>query len=370
MSRHSPLHERHLASGAKLADFAGWELPLTYQHGTLAEHKACRQDAAAFDVSHLGTLEVSGPGALAALQWCLTNDLGRISVGEAQYTHLLEPTEAWVIDDIIVWWLGDDDFRVLPNASNTAEVADILLASSDEAAGAGITGAQDWQLEVEDVTHTRALIALQGPKARERLSGLSSGAAEASGVGRFGVATFEYSGAKCYVAGTGYTGEDGVECDVPEAVAPEFWDEVLSLGFEPAGLAARDVLRLEAGFPLHGHDLGPGITPLNARLGWVVGWKKGEFRGRDVLAAQKEAGVSEHLLGLAAEGRRPLRDKQAVFLDGKQVGEITSGGYSPILERGIALAMLDAGVSVGDKVTVSERELAAEVVKPPFVPLG
>lgn len=369
MPQYSPLHKRHQASGAKLADFAGWELPLTYEQGTLAEHKACRQDAAVFDVSHLGTLEVSGPGSLDALQWCLTNDLGRISEGEAQYTHLLDPSEAWVIDDIIVWWMGDDDFRVLPNASNTTAVADVLRASSEEAAAAGIDGAQGWQLKVEDVTQTRALIALQGPKARQRLSGLSSGAG-ASEVGRFGVATFEYSGVKCFVAGTGYTGEDGVECDVPESVAPEFWDEVLSLGFEPAGLAARDVLRLEAGFPLHGHDLGPGITPLNAKLGWVVGWKKGEFRGRDVLAAQKEAGVSEHLLGLVAEGRRPLRDKQAVFLDGRQVGEINSGGYSPILERGIALAMLDAGVSVGDKVVVSERELAAEVVKPPFVPLG
>jgi len=365
--KHSPLHERHLAGGAKLADFAGWELPLSYNSGTLAEHQACRQDAAAFDVSHLGTLEVSGEGVFDALQWCFSNDLSRISPGKAQYTHLLDPTDAWVMDDIIVWWVGDGSFRVLPNASNTETVAEVLRKSSAEAAQAGVAGAGAWQVQVENVTQNRALIALQGPRARQHLASLSERAAD---VGRFAVETFEFSGVRCFVAGTGYTGEDGVECEVPAVVAEEFWEQVLSLGFEPAGLGARDLLRLEAGLALHGHDLGPGITPLNARLGWVVGWKKNAFRGSQVLLAQKEAGVAQHLLGLVAQGRRPLRDGQAVWFEEEEVGRITSGGYSPILERGIALALLQAGVDLGSVVMVSDRQLPAEVVKPPFVPLG
>ena len=333
----------------------------------MAEHQACRQNAAAFDVSHLGTLEVTGAGVFDALQWCFSNDLRRISPGEAQYTHLLDPSAAWVVDDIIVWWVGEDDFRVLPNASNTQTVAETLLGCAAEASQAGLSEARDWQLSVQDVTQTRALIALQGPNARQLLQAVSEPVAQ---VGRFAVASFEFAGAPCYVAGTGYTGEDGVECEVPAEAAPEFWSRALELGFVPAGLAARDLLRLEAGFALHGHDLGTGITPLNARLSWVVGWQKTAFRGLEPLAAQKSQGVSQHLLGLVAEGRRPLRDKQVVLLAGEPVGEITSGGYSPVLERGIALAMLPVDVPIGAKVAVSDKQLPAEVVKPPFVPLG
>ena len=363
----SPLHAQHAAANAKLADFAGWELPLNYESGALAEHQACRQNAAAFDVSHLGTLEVKGPGVFDALQWCFSNDLRRISPGEAQYTHLLDPVAGWVIDDVIIWWVGEADFRVLPNAANTQVVAEVLLGCSAEASQAGLSEAKQWRLSVQDITQTRALIALQGPNARQLLQAVSEPVAQ---VGRFAVAGFEFAGMPCYVAGTGYTGEDGVECEVPAEVAPEFWNRALELGFAPAGLAARDLLRLEAGFPLHGHDLGPGITPLNARLNWVVGWKKTAFRGLEPLVSQKDQGVGQHLLGLVAQGRRPLRDKQPVLLAGEPVGEITSGGYSPVLERGIALAMLLAEVPLGAQVTVSDKQLAAEVVKPPFVPLG
>jgi len=363
----SPLHERHLASKAKLANFAGWELPVNYESGTLAEHKACRQDAAAFDVSHLGTLRVFGEGAFETLQWCLSNDLNRISVGQAQYTHLLDPSEAWVIDDIIVWWVGPNDFRVLPNASNTATAAEIFQNCSAEATQAGISDTAGWQVSVENVTSSRALIALQGPNSRQRLSGLSAAAAQ---VGRFAVASFEFLGTECFAAGTGYTGEDGVECEVPAGVAGDFWERVQALGFEPAGLGARDLLRLEAGFPLHGHDLGPDITPLNARMNWVVGWNKDFFRGKEPLAGQKSAGVDRHLLGLLGQGRRPLRDGQEVVFEGERVGQITSGGYSPSLERGIALAMLRVTVPLGAEVEIAGKRLSAEVVKPPFVSLA
>ena len=375
---HSPLHERHLAAGAKLSEFAGWEVPLNYEAGTLAEHKACREDAVAFDVSHLGTLLVRGGAAEAVLQWCFTNDLGRISPGRAQYTHLLDPDEAWVIDDIIVWWQEPEVFRVLPNAANTEEVATVLRGAVAEmseslAGGPGDGGADgseagdasgDADIEIADMTASRALIAVQGPRARERLASVSPAAA---GVARFGVGAFSFEGETCHAAGTGYTGEDGVECEVPAAVAPHFWDAVQAAGALPAGLGARDTLRLEAGFPLHGHELGPDITPVNARLNWVVGWDKPSFRGKEALVAQRTAGVARRILGLAGASRRPMRAGQEVKWEGRHAGELTSGGFSPSLESGIALAMLSADVPIGAEVEVGDRALKAQVVKPPFV---
>ena len=365
--RHSPLHERHLAAGAKLSEFSGWELPLNYEAGTLAEHKACREDAVVFDVSHLGTLLVAGAAAEAVLQWCFTNDLSRISPGRAQYTHLLDADEAWVMDDIIVWWQEPELFRVLPNAANTETVAEVLrgaTAEMPEGDGAVDAGAD---IEVTDITATRALIAVQGPRARERLAAVSPGAAE---VDRFGVGSFSFEGETCHAAGTGYTGEDGVECEVPSAAAPLFWDAVQAAGVLPAGLGARDTLRLEAGFPLHGHELGPDITPLNARLNWVVGWDKPSFRGREALARQRTAGVARRILGLAGASRGPMRSGQEVRWEGRHAGELTSGGFSPSLECGIALAMLTADVPIGEEVEVGDRSLKAQVTKPPFVAHG
>ena len=279
--RHSPLDAEHRALGAKLVDFGGWEMPLAYRSGTIAEHMACRTDAVAFDVSHLGTVRVDGDDALDRLQSALTNDLGKIAVGRAQYTHLLDD-DGSVLDDIIVWWVRERSFDVMPNASNTARVR-------------GAIGG-------DDVTATRAIIAVQGPRARERLATVSP---EAAAVPRFGVARVVWHGLDMTVAGTGYTGEDGVECAVPVEAASDLWRAVLSAGVVPAGLGARDTLRLEAALPLHGHELGPGITPLQAGLGWVVAWGKPSFRGRDALAAEKERGVSRRLRGMRVEGRRP-----------------------------------------------------------------
>lgn len=366
--RHSPLHERHLAAGAKLSEFSGWELPLNYEAGTLAEHKACRSDAVVFDVSHLGTLLVAGKAAKAVLQWCFTNDLGRVSPGRAQYTHLLDADEAWVMDDIIVWWQEPELFRVLPNAANTEIVAKVLLGAAAEAPRGAIVDAVDTDdIEVTDITAKRALIAVQGPNARERLASVSPAAAE---VARFSVDSFIFEGETCYVAGTGYTGEDGVECEVPAVSAPLFWDAIQAAGALPAGLGARDTLRLEAGFPLHGHELGPGITPLNARLNWVVGWDKPSFRGKDALASQHTTGVARRILGVVGASRRPMRSGQEVRWEGKHVGELTSGGFSPSLECGIAMAMLTADVPVGAEVEVGDRSLIAQVTRPPFVAHG
>lgn len=345
--RTSPLDAAHRALGAKMVPFGGWDMPLSYADGTIAEHKACRTAAVAFDVSHLGTVRVEGPGALERLQAALTNDLTKVAPGRAQYTHLLDEADASVLDDIIVWWLGDDVFDVMPNASNTERVV------------AAIGG--------DDVTATRAIIAVQGPEARERLATIAPAAAA---IGRFRVGTAAVAGATCTVAGTGYTGEDGVELAVPAEWAPLVWEELLGAGVVPAGLGARDTLRLEAALPLHGHELGPGITPLQAGLGWVVAWDKpGGFRGRDALVAEREQGVARRLRGLAVEGRRPPRAEQAVLVDGQLAGIVTSGNFSPVLGHGIALAFLPPDVAEGAEVAIDVRgeRVPAKVVKTPFV---
>jgi len=327
-------------------------MPLSYPGGTVAEHLACRERAVAFDVSHLGTVRVSGAGAFGALQEAFTNDLAKIAPGRAQYTHLLDPADAGVLDDLIVWWVDDDRFDVMPNASNTDRVRDAL-------GGAGVS--------VADVTAERAVIAVQGPAARALLGPV---APDAAAVAHFGVAGFAWRGAPCVAAGTGYTGEDGVEIAVPADRAPALWDAILAAGIPPAGLGARDTLRLEAGLPLHGHELGPGITPLQAGLGWVVAWSKPAFRGRGPLAAERARGVARRLRGLLCDGRQPPREGGAVLDGDAAVGVVSSGNFSPVLERGIALAFLPPGAADGDPfaIDVRGRRLAARVTRVPFVP--
>jgi len=349
--RRTPLLEAHRALGAKLVEFGGWEMPLAYPAGTLAEHRACRTGAVAFDVSHLGTVRIEGAGAFDRLQDALSNDLRRVSPGRAQYTHLLDPDDASVIDDLIVWWVDDDTFDVMPNASNTDRVV---------AAVGGV-----------DTTADRAVIAVQGPAARARLAEV---APEAAAVPRFGVTRFTWEGASCLAAGTGYTGEDGVECAVPATSAASLWSAVLGTGVVPAGLGARDTLRLEAGLPLHGHELGPGITPLQAGLGWVVGWDKETFRGRAALEVERRDGPRRRLVGLATEGRQPPREGAPVVCGDRVVGQVTSGNFSPMLGHGIALAFLDRGEDGigGTPLAVEQRgrRLPAAVVPTPFVKPG
>lgn len=358
--RSSPLESRHRALGGKLVPFGGWEMPLSYPSGTLAEHRACRNEAVVFDVSHLGTLRVSGPDAYERLQRAFTNDLARIGPGRTQYTHLLDD-DGSVLDDIIVWWTNDHSFDVMPNASNTDRVRDALSGSD---AGGGFQAGAGFK--ADDVTASRAVLAVQGPEARSQLAAVSPAASE---VARNCVAPVEWEGVSLTVAGTGYTGEDGVEIAVPAAAAEQLWDAVTETGILPAGLGARDTLRLEAGLPLHGHELGPGITPLQAGLGWVVRWDKPSFRGRDALAAEREQGVHRRLRGLRVEGRRPPREGQAVLRDGEVVGEVTSGNFSPMLETGIALAFVPPDADIGDELAVDMRGtlVPASVVKLPFV---
>ncbi|HVM40618.1 MAG TPA: glycine cleavage system aminomethyltransferase GcvT [Acidimicrobiia bacterium] len=351
--RRSPLDGQHRALGARMVPFGGWDMPIQYE-GVLEEHRRCRSDAVVFDVSHLGSVVVRGDDAFDALQGLFTNDLRRVAPGRAQYTHLLDPDDAHVVDDIIVWWLDDEDFLVIPNASNTGPALDAMRG----AVGAGG--------EVRDVTGERTLLAVQGPNAR---TVLGSVVPEAASVSRFHVASTEFGGHQIVVGGTGYTGEDGVELHVPNEAAADVWDALLAAGATPAGLGARDTLRLEMGYPLHGHELGPGITPLQAGLGWVVGWEKGDFRGRAALEAERERGVERLLTGVIAEGRQIPRQGCTVMVDGKPVGEVTSGNFSPTLERGIGLALLppDLDPATPAEIDVRGRTVSATVSDLPFV---
>jgi glycine cleavage system T protein (aminomethyltransferase) len=345
----SPLDAVHRELGARIVPFGGWEMPLEYPAGTLAEHMACRRAAVVFDVSHLGTVQLAGGGSLDTLQQALSNDLMKIGPGRAQYTHLLDDADGSVLDDIIVWWHpGDagDVFDVMPNASNTERVRDAIGG--------------------RETTHERAILAVQGPAAMELLAPEFP---EAAAVGRFRVAHATWSGVPCVIAGTGYTGERGVEIAVPAIAAAELWAAITAAGIQPAGLGARDTLRLEAGLPLHGHELGPGITPLQAGLGWVVAWGKPTFRGKAALEAERRAGVRRRLVGIATEGRRPPRAECPVLVDGEPVGEVTSGNFSPVLGHGIALGFVPPTLEEGTAVAIDVRgtALPGSIVKTPFV---
>jgi aminomethyltransferase len=322
-------------------------MPLAYPSGTLAEHAACRTGAVIFDVSHLGTVRVEGPKAFEQLQACLTNDLSRIAPGRAQYTHLLDESDASVLDDIIVWWVSDEVFDVMPNASNTDRVV------------AAIGGT--------DTTPTRAVIAVQGPQARAIVTTFCPGAAA---VKRFNVEEVQVCGFSCVVAGTGYTGEDGIEIAVPNEGAAAVWNALRDAGAIPAGLGARDTLRLEAGLPLHGHELGEGITSLQAGLEWVVAWNKPDFRGKSALASEKERGVARRLVGISIPGRRPARDGTRVLdASGSEIGFISSGNFSPTLGHCIAMAFVEPATKVGDPVSMDVRGtlIPGAVVATPFV---
>ena len=253
-----------------------------------------------------------------------------------------------MVDDIIVWWRPDDAdaFDVMPNASNTDGV---------RAAIGGV-----------DTTSERAVIAVQGPDAKALVS---TAFPAAGSVGRFRVAALDWHGVPCTVAGTGYTGEDGVEIAVPVEAAPELWRALADAGIPPAGLGARDTLRLESALPLHGHELGAGITSLQAGLGWVVAWNKPAFVGRDAALAERERGIARRLVGIETEGRRPARAGCAVSIDGNVVGEVTSGNFSPVLGHGIALAFVPPDTPEGAVVTIDVRgkDLPGRVVATPFV---
>ncbi len=357
-SLHSPLHDRHLALGAKLSEFGGWSMPLEYPTGVVAEHTAVRTGVGLFDVSHLGKATVTGPGAAAYVNATLSNDLGRIGPGRAQYTLCCDDETGGVVDDLIVYYRSDEDLLLVPNAANTAEVVRRLQASAPDG------------VEVTDQHRDYAVLALQGPRSDEVLAAVGL-------LGGFPYMSFgeqHLAGGPVTVCRTGYTGERGYELVAPNEVAGDLWDALLvagePYGITPCGLGARDTLRTEMGYLLHGQDVSMDITPVQARLGWAVGWKKEAFWGRDVLLAEREAGPRRRLYGLRATGRGIPRPGMGVSLTPDVLlGEVTSGTFSPTLRTGVGLALLSTVVEDGSQVGVDVRgrREVFDVVRPPFV---
>jgi aminomethyltransferase len=351
----SPLHDRHSGLGAKFAEFGGWEMPLEYSGGgVLKEHTSVRTGVGVFDVSHLGKARVRGAGAADFVNACLTNDLARIAPGKAQYTLCCDESGG-VVDDLIAYLFAGDHVFLIPNAANTAEVVRRLSA----AAPPGVT--------VTDEHQGYAVLAVQGPSSPDTLKAL--GLPTDHDYMSFSEATLD--GVDLIVCRTGYTGEVGFELVVPWNDAGTVWDALIAAGVRPCGLGARDTLRTEMGYPLHGQELSLDITPVQARSGWAVGWSKPEFWGRDALLKEKTEGPRRSLRGLELTGRGIPRGHMGVYAGSTLVGETTSGTFSPSKKVGIALALLDtsAGLAEGDLVEIDIRGRRAEarVVKPPFV---
>ncbi|MHB8190946.1 MAG: glycine cleavage system aminomethyltransferase GcvT [Ferrimicrobium sp.] len=353
MLQQTALYEDHIALGAKMTEFGGFSMPLSYPAGTLHEHRAVRTTSGVFDVSHLGTVEFMGPQAKAILQRTFTNDLDKIEPGRTQYTHLLAE-DGSVIDDIIVWWIAPDRFHVMPNASNTKNV--------QRAIGG------------KDITTERVVLAVQGPRAR---ACIASAFGDEVLVERNRLREVEIMGSLCVVAGTGYTGEPGMEITVPIERGGLVFRALIDAGCQPAGLGARDTLRLEAGLPLHGHELGAGITPLNANLGWVVAMDKGDFPGKQALLAQRQNGVDPILVGVSTGTRQPLRDGDTIYgsstdPQAQALGRVSSGGFSPMRQEGIGLAFLHnpQGHETGLSLRRGDRVVTIKQVPYPFVPFG
>lgn len=354
---HGPLEDRHRELGATFAEFGGWLMPVSYA-GTVAEHTATRNAVGLFDVSHLGKALVRGPDAAQFVNSAFTNDLDRIQPGKAQYT-LCCTESGGVVDDLIAYYVGPDEIFLVPNAANTAAV----VAALQKAAPAG--------LSISDEHRSYAVLAVQGPRSTEVLSELGL----PTGMDYMGYADAAVQGVPVRVCRSGYTGEHGYELLPPWDSAGVVFDALLAAvtaaDGQLAGLGARDTLRTEMGYPLHGHELSADISPLQARCGWAIGWKKDAFFGRDALLAEKEAGPRRLLRGLRAVGKGVLRPELSVLDGDTTVGVTTSGTFSPTLRVGIALALIDveAGIEDGQHVTVDVRGrgVECEVVRPPFV---
>jgi aminomethyltransferase len=357
--KNSPLHQKHIDLNAKMADFGGWLMPIEYPgSGVLAEHGAVRERVGLFDVSHLGKASVVGRGAVEFLNTQTTNDINRITDGKAQYTMLCNP-DGGVVDDLIVYRNSSDDLFLIPNASNTTEVVNIIKA----AAPSGIA--------VENLHQEYAVLALQGPKAFAVIESL--GVTPEMDYMAFAHVTI--AGCDVILCRTGYTGEHGYELVPRWNDASKVWD-VLVEAMKPfegliCGLGARDTLRTEMGYPLHGHELSLEITPVQAGAIWAVGWKKETFRGSDVLRSEKESGPKRILRGLQSNDRGIPRAGMSVKdHNGRSIGAVTSGTFSPSLKKGIALALLEPTFEIGSTVIVDVRgrDSEATVVELPMVP--
>jgi len=357
--KQTPLHARHLALGARMVAFAGWEMPVEYT-SVSEEHRAVRTRAGLFDVSHMGEIEVAGADALAAVQWVTSNDAARLAVGQAQYSALTTPQGTFV-DDLLVYRLAADHFLFVVNAANTAK--DVAWVR-EQVRGRG-------DVVVVDASARYVLLALQGPLAREILQPLAS--ADLGTLKYYWFTPGEVAGVMATISRTGYTGEDGFEIFVPPAKAERVWDALLAAGrpagLLPAGLGARDTLRLEAAMRLYGQDIDETTTVLEADLGWIVGWDKGEFLGAEALRQQRAQGVTRKLVGFEMLERAIARHGYPVVDDGRTIGVVTSGTLTPFLQKAIGLAYVPVErSSPGTEVVIDVRgrRARARVVPLPF----
>ena len=355
----SPLNSRHLQLNAKMADFGGWLMPIEYPDtGVIAEYSAVRQQVGVFDVSHLGKISVKGEGALGFLNEMLTNDLNRITAGQAQYS-LLCNEDGGVVDDLIVYRNSDTDLFLVPNASNTSSVFKIL---NDQAPKA---------VEVKNLHNEFGVIALQGPKSAQVLEILGI----KSSIDYMEFINTTIDNCSVILCRTGYTGEFGFEIIPTWSQTEKVWDRLITvikqLNGTPCGLGARDVLRTEMGYPLHGHELSLEISPVQASASWAIGWQKESFRGKQTLLEQKQVGTKLKLRAILATDRGiPRKDMQVKDLTGKVIGQVTSGTFSPGLKKGIGLALINPAIVKGDQVLIDIRgvDSSFNVVELPFVP--
>jgi aminomethyltransferase len=351
--RRTPLFGCHLEAGAKMVDFAGWEMPVQYA-GVIEEHRAVRTAAGLFDVSHMGEVRVRGAGAEAFLQRLTPNDVGKLVPGRAHYSGLLTE-RATYIDDILVYRLAAEDFLVVVNASNAPRDFEWIASRAHGEA------------EVANESDRYALLALQGPQAVGMLAPLAS--LDISGLKYYGFAQGQVAGAPALISRTGYTGEDGFELYLTPEDAPGVWRRLTAAGAVPAGLGARDTLRLEAAMALYGHEIDETTTPFEAGLSWVVKPDKGDFLGRDALLAQKAAGVPRKLVGFEVRGRGIARQGHAVVSEGGPVGAVTSGTWSPTFEKALGLAYVPPEMAAPGTplaIDVRGKTLPAVVVETPF----
>jgi glycine cleavage system T protein (aminomethyltransferase) len=356
----TPLNARHRASGARMVEFSGWEMPVEYS-GITNEHLAVRQRAGVFDVSHMGEIEIAGADALATVQWLTSNDASRLAVGQAQYSALTTPNGTFV-DDVLVYRLANDHYMLVVNAGN-------IMKDYQWIAGHAKTRGGD--AAVINASSRYALIAIQGPEAQGVLQQLTG--VDLSAVKYYWFASGEVAGVRATVSRTGYTGEDGFEVFVPPAQAERVWNAVLDAGksvdLRPCGLGARDTLRLEAAMRLCGSDMDDATSVLEAGLGWIVGWKKDDFLGAETLRRQKAGALERKLVPFEVKERAIARHGYAVVQDGRSVGLVTSGTQTPFLKKAIGFAMVPLGLTpVGTPLDIEIRGKAvrAEVVPEPF----
>ncbi len=349
--KRTPLYEAHAEAGAKLVPFAGWEMPVQYE-GIREEHLAVRESCGVFDVSHMGEIETEGPGAGQLLQHLLSNDVSKIEVGGAQYSCLCQE-DGGVLDDLFTYRLAEDRYLTVTNASNHERDLEWFQAH-----------AQDHDAEARDRLADYAMLAVQGPRAREIVGGLAGGELPA----RFHATRLELAGSEALVCGTGYTGEDGVEVLLPPDAAPALWSALLEAGAKPAGLGARDTLRLEVTYCLYGNDLSTERTPIEASLGWCVKEDTG-FVGSEACRRVREEGPEELLVPFVITGAGIPRQGNPILHEGVGVGEVTSGTHSPSLEVGIGMGYVKAGVAepgTGVEIDVRGKRRAAELRKGPL----